>query len=91
MTSCGVPIQVPFAGGMELRDPRQGDVGNYPGVGGVEAFCGGGGAPVRDLDGSQKPGILHDGQETQLETSSVVPFPSPIQLCYAPPPWHEYG
>jgi hypothetical protein len=48
-------------------------------------------APIRNLDGPQKPGIFHVGQTTQLQAGPVVTLSHPIRF---PPPsqtWQVYG
>ena len=60
------PVKVLVISQTELQDPWQGDIGNYLSYGGVEAFPGGSGASVWNMDGSQKPGVFYESKEVEL-------------------------
>ena len=79
-----LPLQVPVPCQTELRDPQQGDAGNHPSSPRVVALYRGRGISVRDLDGPQEPGVLHDGQATEPEASLMVALPLPLRLRTPP-------
>jgi len=56
------------------------DANNHPSPPRVAALYRGRRTSVRDLDGPQEPGVLHDGQATELEASLMVSLPLLLQL-----------
>jgi len=86
-----LPLQVPVPRQMELRDPRQGDAGNYLSPPRVAALYQRRGTSVQDLDGPQEPGVLHDSQATEPEASPMVTLPLPLRFRTPPQTWKVNG
>jgi len=46
---------------------------------------------VRNMDGSQKLGVLHEGSEVESKTSKIVTVFVKIRFCFEACSWQEYG
>ena len=67
-----VHVKKPQRHGEELRHPRQGDVGHYARSIRMATLSARKSEKIRNLDGSQKSGILHNDKKIELTTSPLV-------------------
>src|SRR5271154_2531 len=91
MASSILPLQELKLSRAQLRDPQQGDARSHSIFGGMEALPRRRAPQLRDLDRPQKPGILHDYQEVESQTGTLVIVSVSIRVPVASSSRKKYG